>query len=110
MRRLEFTSVDPTPVSRVVMGDTVSLEKATKLFAKFMIAASSHRQRSITVIFAETKTTIASAIPGGDVPHTIEPLGPDSAVVLAVSAKFYCFPKMATAPHTVFPNVVSVAS
>jgi hypothetical protein len=130
VRRLEIGSVDPTPVSRVAMGDNFSLllrpdgrvtaigdlpgfealEKATKLFAKFTIAASSHPDRTITVIFAETKTTIAPAIPGGEVAHAIEPLGPDGVVVLAASAKLYCFPKMATDPQTTIANVVSVAS
>jgi hypothetical protein len=128
VRRLEIRALEAGPASQVVMGDTFSLilrrpsgvifigelpsvfDKATKIFAKFMIAASINSDSTVSVVYAETSTVVSPALPSGEVPHTVEPFGPDGVAILAESGRLFCFPKGSNAPQYSFEKVVSVAS
>jgi hypothetical protein len=130
VRQLKITKIEPGPIMRVAVGDTFfllqrqngdvtvigdlpcaqALTPATKIFAKFSIAAAIMADKSVSVVYADVGRNTIITLPEEEIPHTVEPLGLDGVVILSESATLYGFPQGVTEPQFRYEKVVSVAS
>jgi hypothetical protein len=130
VRQLKITTIEPSPVIRIAVGDTFfllqrqngevkvigdltctdALSPATKIFAKFTTAAVIKADKVVSVVYAKSGRNISITLPEDEIPHSVEPLGLDGVLVLSESATLYGFPGGAVEPQFQYEKVVSVAS